>query len=407
MSNDYDFIPEKENFEKSNIYKFMSKFQIYNYRDFYNKSISEIEWFWEQVSQDIGIIWDKKYSKILDSSMGIPHSKWFIDGKTNIYKSSVEKFAKINPEKIAYHFLSENKKNSSITFSDLEKKSNQIASHLKKIGIKKGDVIGIFLPMIEEAIISILACAKIGVIQTVIFSGYSSDSLHIRLKDCNAKILIASDGFFRKGKPISQKKIIENAIRDTKIEKTIIVRYQKIDEYVENEKILFFDSLINEKIDVVETEIMDSEDPLFILYTSGTTGKPKGVIQPHGGFSVFAGHQSSYLIDMNSNDILFWPADIGWITGLVWNVYGLLLIGGTSIIYDGALDYPDNDHIWELIEKYNVTIFGISPTAVRTFKKNGVNPREKFNLDKIKNIPTTGEPIDKDSWNWLFEKNWK
>ena len=404
MSNDYDFIPEKENFEKSNIYKFMSKFQIYNYRDFYNKSISEIEWFWEQVSQDIGIIWDKKYSKILDSSMGIPHSKWFIDGKTNIYKSSVEKFAKINPEKIAYHFLSENKKNSSITFSDLEKKSNQIASHLKKIGIKKGDVIGIFLPMIEEAIISILACAKIGVIQTVIFSGYSSDSLHIRLKDCNAKILIASDGFFRKGKPISQKKIIENAIRDTKIEKTIIVRYQKIDEYVENEKILFFDSLINEKIDVVETEIMDSEDPLFILYTSGTTGKPKGVIQPHGGFSVFAGHQSSYLIDMKSNDILFWPADIGWITGLVWNVYGLLLIGGTSIIYDGALDYPDNDHIWELIEKYNVTIFGISPTAVRTFKKNGVNPREKFNLDKIKNIPTTGEPIDKDSWNWLFEK---
>ena len=404
MDNDFDFIPAKEKFENSNIYKFMNKFQIDNYRDFYKKSISEIEWFWEQVSNDIGIIWDKKYSKILDSSSGIPHSKWFIDGKTNIYKSSVEKFAKINPEKIAYHFLSENKKNSSITFSELEKKSNQIASSLKKIGIKKGDVIGIFLPMIEEAIISILACAKIGVIQTVIFSGYSSDSLHIRLKDCNAKILIASDGFFRKGKPISQKKIIETAIKDTNIEKTIIVRYEKIDEYQETEKILFFDSLMNKKIDVVETEIMDSEDPLFILYTSGTTGKPKGVIQPHGGFSVFAGHQSSYLIDMNTNDILFWPADIGWITGLVWNVYGLLLIGGTAVIYDGALDYPDNDHIWELIEKYNVTIFGISPTAVRTFKKNGVNPREKFNLDKIRNIPTTGEPIDQDSWNWLFEK---
>jgi acetyl-CoA synthetase len=149
---------------------------------------------------------------------------------------------------------------------------------------------------------------------------------------------------------------------------------------------------------------MDSEDPLFILYTSGTTGKPKGVIHTHGGFSVFAGYQAAFLIDLHENDVLLWPADIGWITGLVWNVYGLLIMGGSAIIYDGALNYPNFERIWDMLHQHNATIFGISPTAVRLFKKNNIEPLKLHSFEKIKNIPTTGEPLDEDSWWWLFEK---
>jgi len=382
----------------------MKKHDISSLDELCIKSKNNLEWFWESVDKDIGIIWDKPYTKTLDSSNGIAWSKWFVNGKTNLYKSSVEKFTKISPEKIAYNFISEDGIETKLSYLELNSKVSKLANGLKSLGVKKGDVIAIYLPMIEEAIVSILAAAKIGAIQTIIFSGYSSESLQIRLQDCHAKILLTSDGFHRKGKSISQKITVETATENTDIEKIIVVSYKGIDKYEKSEKIQFYDTLVSGQRDSCDTEIMDSEDPLFILYTSGTTGKPKGVIHTHGGFSVFAGHQASYLVDIHQNDILFWPADIGWITGLVWNVYGLLIMGASSVIYDGALDYPSMDRVWEILSKYNATIFGISPTAVRLFKKNNIRPLDKYSLDTLRNIPTTGEPLDKDSWWWLFEK---
>jgi acetyl-CoA synthetase len=401
---DFEFIPSVVQKENSNIYRFMKLLRISTLEELSKKANEDLEWFWKEVEQYVGIVWDNPYKKVLDLSKGLPFPIWFVDGKTNIYKSSVEKFSKTHPEKIAYTFVSEDGKTSQTTYLELDKKVCKLANALQSLGVQKGDVVAIYLPMIEESILAILASAKIGAVQTVIFSGYSSESLQIRLQDCKAKILFVCDGFKRKGKAISQKNTIENATQDTDIEKIVVVPYKGIDVYKKSENMIFYHDLISSQSESHVTEITDSEDPLFILYTSGTTGKPKGVIHVHGGFSVFAGYQASFLIDTTENDVILWPADIGWITGLVWNVYGLLIQGASAVIYDGAIDFPTFDRIWDMLQNYNVTIFGISPTAVRLFKKNNIQPLKFHSLDKIKNIPTTGEPLDEDSWRWLFEK---
>ena len=201
---EFEFIPTPKQIQESNIYRFMQKHNISSLDQLSDKARDNMEWFWESVSEDIGIVWDAPYEKILDVSAGIAWPKWFVNGKTNIYKSSVEKFAKISPDKTAYYFESEDGTQSKTTYSELDSKVSKLANGLKFLGVKKGDVIAIYLPMIEEAVLSILAAAKIGAVQTMIFSGYSSESLNVRLKDCRAKFLIISDGFHRKGKTISQ-----------------------------------------------------------------------------------------------------------------------------------------------------------------------------------------------------------
>lgn len=388
----------------------MRKHGIGDYIHLVQKSNENIEWYWNAVNEDLKLEWFKKYDQTFDSSRGIPWTRWFINGKCNIISNIIDRHAKNQPDKIAYIFENEKGDIRKISYGQLAYEVNLVACSLLAEGIKKGDVIAIYSPMVPEAFFSLFACSKIGVIHTTIFSGYGSKALHLRLKNSNAKMLITSSTMYRRSHLIDLKSQWLSAARDTNISKIITIGEEGEDD--EDVKQDFFDNnIVNYKEFVANaklngkqcnTEIMDSEDPLFILYTSGTTGVPKGTIQVHGGFTVVAAQQTSFLIDMKSTDILFWYADIGWITGQTWVVYGSPMIGGTALIYDGVLDYPKADTWCNLIDKHKVTIFGTSPTAIRAFIKNNLSI-SNYDFRSLRILTTTGEPINKNAWIWYFE----
>jgi acetyl-CoA synthetase len=387
----------------------MRKHSIADYIQLVQKSNENIEWYWNAVNEDLNLEWFKKYDQIFDSSNGIPWTRWFINGKCNIMSNVIDRHAKNQPDKIAYIFENEKGDIRKISYRQLAYEVNLVACSLLDAGIKKGDVIAVYLPMVPEAFFSIFACSKIGAVHTTIFSGYGSKALHLRLKSSNAKMLITSYKMYRRSCIINLKSQWLPAARDTNISKIIVVGEEEGKEDAGqdlfNNKIISYKEFVaNAKSNRKQcnTEIMNSEDSLFILYTSGTTGVPKGTIQVHGGFTLVAAQQTSFLIDMKPTDILFWYADIGWITGQTWVVYGSPLIGGTALIYDGVLDYPKPDTWCNLIDKHKVTIFGTSPTAIRIFIKSNLSI-SNYDFQSLRILTTTGEPINKNAWIWYFE----
>ncbi|HVD21378.1 MAG TPA: AMP-binding protein, partial [Nitrososphaera sp.] len=336
---------------------------------------------------DLGIEWFQKYDKTYDSLAGVPWTKWFLNGKCNIVANAIDRHVKKQPDKVAYIFANE-QGSRRITYRELDEQVSRLAGALATAGVKRGDVIAIYLPMIPEAFYAIFACSKIGAVHTTIFSGFSAHALHFRLVDSKAKLLITTDAARRRGKEIDLASQWQKAVQCTNVSRIVTIG-GNYDDFIKN-------------AGKAKTEVMNSEDPLFILYTSGTTGHPKGTLQVHGGFTIVAAQQTAYLIDMNPEDILFWYADMGWVTGQVWVVYGSPIIGGTALVYDDALDYPTAYTWCRLIEDHKVSIFGAAPTAIRLFMKNNVQA-SRYNFQSLKILAATGEPINSEAWTWYFE----
>lgn len=360
--------------------------------------------FWEKLAKQL--FWFKKWKKTFEHNP--PYFKWFLDGKINITSNIFEKnrlgWRKIR-KKPAIIWKPEpiEEKPRILSYEELFQKVNQFANALKRLGVKKGDVVGIYLPMIPEAIISMLACARVGAVHTVVFSAFSPAALNIRLKITQAKILITSDGYFRRGKIINLKESADEAIKETRVEKVIVVKRANNEISWNSRRDFWWHKLVEKESKECSAEVMDSEDLFFILFTSGTTGIPKGCMHVCGGYTVQAFWTGKWIFDLHEKDILWCTSDIGWITGHTYTVYSPLLNGITTLIYEGAPDWPTPDRWAQILEKYKVTIFYTAPTAIRMFEKMNGKIAEKYEFKNLRLLGSVGEPIDEDAWNWYFK----
>jgi acetyl-CoA synthetase len=393
--------PPKEFVENSNIKKFMDIFGIKTLDELLEKSQKNIEWWWNEAAKELE--WFSPYEKVLE--WNLPFAKWFVGGKINIVHNALDRHIKTyRKNKVAYIFEGEPGEVEYWSYYKLYKEVNKLANALKKLGVKRGDRVTIYLPMIPQLPVAMLACAKIGAIHSVVFSGFSAQALKDRIQDAEAKILITADGGFRRGKIIPLKQNADEALKECPtIEKVIV--YKRTGETVpmKEGRDLWWHELTEKESDYCETEIMDSEDILYILYTSGTTGKPKGVVHVHGGYAVGTYTTLKYVFDIKDEDIWWCAADIGWVTGHSYIVYAPLMLGATSVLYEGAPDYPDPGRWWKIIEREGVTILYTSPTAIRMHIRYGEQWANKYNLSTLRLLGSVGEPINPEAWRWYYK----
>jgi acetyl-CoA synthetase len=356
--------------------------------------------FWENLAKEI--YWRKKWEKVFEHKP--PYFKWFLGGKLNITENCLDRNLLTGKNKIALIWEPESVEEQprKLTYGELSREVNKFANALLKLGVKKGDKVGIYLPMIPEIVISMLACTRIGAVHAVIFSAFSPAALKIRLKITEAKILITADGYYRRGQVVNLKQNTDEGIEETSVEKVIVVKRAK-NEISWDEKDLWFHELVEQESDKCEPEIMDSEDPLFILFTSGTTGIPKGCIHTGGGYTVQANFTGKWIFDLHENDIFWCTSDPGWITGHTYTIYSPLLNGVTTLMYEGAPDFPTPDRWAQIIEKYGVTKFYTAPTAIRMFEKYTGKLTEKYEFKTLQLLGSVGEPFDEGAWDWYFK----
>ena len=383
----------------------MSTYHIKNLEEYfqvYRKSIRNPELFWEEIAEE-HFVWRKKWDKVLEYDFTKPEVKWFDGAKLNITENCIDRHLHIRGDKTAILFEPNNPDEEAkhITYKELHKRVCKFANVLKEKGIQKGDRVCIYLPMIPELAISVLACARIGAIHSVVFAGFSSTALATRINDCEAKMVITSDGSFRGAKTIDLKGIVDEALENCSCVATVLVakRIQSDIQMVENRD-YWLQPLLDNASELCEPEIVNAEDPLFILYTSGSTGSPKGMLHTTAGYMIYTAYTFKNVFSYKENDVYWCTADIGWITGHSYIVYGPLANGATTVMFEGVPSYPDFGRFWEIVEKHKITQFYTAPTAIRALAKEKLDFVDKYDLSSLKVLGTVGEPINEEAWHW-------
>ena len=375
------------------------------YKELRLQAEEDFEGYWDRLAKE-KIEWFAPYEKVLDES-NAPFYKWFVGGKLNVTHQCLGRHLKTRKNKAAIIWEGEDGQKRIITYLQLYYRVNRMANLLKnQFGIKKGDRVVLYLPMIPEAAFAMLACAKIGAIHSIVFGGFSAEALRDRIQDAQARLVITADGAFRRGKPYMLKPVVDEALSEgcESCEKVLIVQrnFEDID-YVPGRDYVYNEMIMNES-QHCDPEWMDAEDPLFLLYTSGSTGKPKGVQHSSAGYILWAQYTMEHVFDVKENDTFWCTADVGWITGHTYIVYGPLAMGATTIMYEGVPTFPDVGRWWKMIEEHRVNQFYTAPTAIRLLHKQGANEPRKYDLSSLKVLGTVGEPINPDAWMWYYNE---
>jgi acetyl-CoA synthetase len=372
-----------------------------DYQRLWDEAAKDPDRYWGDRARE-ELFWKEPFRTVLDWKP--PHARWFVEGRTNLTYNCLDRHLDKRRDKPAILFEGEPGDRRRITYGELSAEVNRLANGLKSLGIRKGDRVGIYLPMIPEAAVAMLACARIGAVHSVVFGGFSAEALQERMNDMGARLLLTADGGWRKGAVVPLLKNVEAALPHMPtVEKVVVLRRTGDSLALSGPKLLAWDALVKAQSDVCEPEWVESEHPLFILYTSGSTGKPKGVLHTTGGYAVMTSLTMRWVFDLHEDDVYWCTADVGWVTGHSYVVYGPLMNGVTTVLYEGAPTHPGPDRFWEIIARYKATILYTAPTAIRAFMRLGEDHPRKHDLSSLRLLGSVGEPINPEAWMWYRE----
>jgi acetyl-CoA synthetase len=395
--------PSGDYVERANVTRFMRAHGIASYEDLVRRSREDVEWFWDAVVRDLGIEFYQPYDRVLDTSQGIPWARWFVGGTINLAHNCVDRWAASTPDRTAILWEGEEGAPRAVSYAELQAMSNRLAHGLRELGVGKGDAVGIFMPMAPETVAATLACAKLGAIYLPIFSGYGADAVTTRLRDADAKVLLTADGTTRRDKLVPMKETADEAAAASPSVRHVVVwpRLGRAELPWDDRRDRLLEELSPRATDTFENERLDSEHPLFIAYTSGTTGRPKGSVHVHAGLLVKVAEEVAYQADLHSEEILFWVTDLGWIMG-PWEIIGAGALGATVFLFDGAPNHPGPDRIWDMVERHRITTLGISPTLIRALIPAGDEHVRRHDLSSLRILGSTGEPWNPDPYMWFL-----
>jgi acetyl-CoA synthetase len=398
--------PGRALLEESNVARFAAAEGIADFPTLRDRSIAEPEWFWDAVVRFLGLVFAEPYTQVVDLTDGAPWARWFTGGRLNLASSCIDRWADAaaGAERPAVVWEGEEGTTRTLSWRELRALTDGIASGLAARGVGMGDAVGLFLPMVPETVAALLAVAKLGALFLPIFSGYAPDAVAIRLADAKAVALVTADGFTRRGRVVPMKETADAAVESVPSVRTIVVvpRLGR-DAPMTPGRDLTLDELLAEGDDRFEARSVDSEHPLFVAYTSGTTGRPKGSVHVHGGFLVKVAEEAAFQTDVRRDERLFWLTDLGWIMG-PWEIVGTLANAGTLVLYDGAPDFPGPDRLWALVERHRIGVLGVSPTLIRSLMAHGDGPVDAHDRSSLRILASTGEPWNEGPWRWYFDK---